>query len=494
MDGSALPPVSGASLPPDALEDGNERPGSRQRASERAGELFSDFAKEDGTLAVSALGDLLSAVDISCSPDTCMRVVNTVAGPHAESMTRDQALAAVGMISTESTTGGPPGSPPQTQSQPPIPPSQQQQPPILPSSSSSGAAAAATAAGPFRLESAPPSSSHSYLGNPGVGGGEGNGNGPSRPFRRILTKNRSYLETGALHLDEAVVQYMAKLEEHRRKCEVEGRYQEAKLASRRLADLRTAQVDSLRQELASNQARELEEVHAVYEEEAAKFHQLWDQRMRDYGVNLTKALEDLKNSHTAQLAAYVEELQRKKPTRARPSRDYLVQREMQDKLVKAKLYGRATKVKSMADELYQAELETTVAAWEAESKLKIAKLQSKQQNEYEVLLQRGSKGRDELELKRLAETERRTLRFRNIVSELEQLHKKELAYFIATHPHKPILPFLPKIFILNGLSQLELAHLENFLDAQVLAGKATPLKDPGAFRRKREQLFSLSLS
>ncbi|GLI59263.1 hypothetical protein VaNZ11_001110 [Volvox africanus] len=471
MDGSALPPVSGASLPPDAPEDGNERPGSRQRASERAGELFSEFAKEDGTLAVSALGDLLSAVDISSSPDTCMRVVSTVAGPHAESMTRDQALAIVGMISTEHNTGGGSFSPPQTQSQAPVQPSQQQQQqqqtPILPSSSSLGTAAAApaaAAAGPFRLDLAPPSSSHSYLGNAGVGGGEGSGNGPSRPFRRILTKNRSYLETGALHLDEAVVQYMAKLEEHRRKCEVEGRYQEAKLASRRLADLRTAQVDSLRQELASNQSRELEEVHAVYEEEAAKFHQLWDQRMRDYGINLTKALEDLKNSHTTQLAAYVDDLQRKKPTRARPSRDYLVQREMQDKLVKAKLYGRATKVKSMADELYQAELETTVAAWEAESKLKIAKLQSKQQNEYEVLLQRGSKGRDELELKRLAETERRTLRFRNIVSELEQLHK------------------------------LELAHLENFLDAQVLAGKATPLKDPGAFRRKREQLFSLSLS
>lgn len=49
-------------------------------------------------------------------------------------------------------------------------------------------------------------------------------------------------QTGAMQLDEAVVQYMTKLEEHRRKCEVEGRYQEAKLASRRLADLRTAQV------------------------------------------------------------------------------------------------------------------------------------------------------------------------------------------------------------------------------------------------------------
>ncbi len=90
MDGSALPPVNGASLP-DAPEDIPEPPGSRQRASERAGEVYSDFAQEDGTLAVSSLGDLLSAVDISSSPDTCMRVITTLAGPAAESMSRDQA-------------------------------------------------------------------------------------------------------------------------------------------------------------------------------------------------------------------------------------------------------------------------------------------------------------------------------------------------------------------------------------------------------------------
>lgn len=96
--------------------------------------------------------------------------------------------------------------------------------------------------------------------------------------------------------------------------------------------------------------------------------------------------------------------------------DYLAQRDVQDKLAKAQLYMRASKVKEMADELYHAELEATLAAWEAESKLKIAKFQTKQQLEFEALLQRGAKGRDELELKRVGETERRTLRFRNIVA------------------------------------------------------------------------------
>ena len=41
---------------------------------------------------------------------------------------------------------------------------------------------------------------------------------------------------------------------------------------------------------------------------------------------------------------------------------------------------------------------------------------------------------------------------------------------------------------LESLHKLEVVSLENFLDGQVLAGKATPLED--GFRRKREQLFS----
>lgn len=41
---------------------------------------------------------------------------------------------------------------------------------------------------------------------------------------------------------------------------------------------------------------------------------------------------------------------------------------------------------------------------------------------------------------------------------------------------------------LESLHKLEVVSLENFLDGQVLAGKATSLED--GFRRKREQLFS----
>lgn len=148
------------------------------------------------------------------------------------------------------------------------------------------------------------------------------------PFKKILSKNRDYLGTGHLVYDEAVVAYMRKLEEHRRKCEADKRYAEAKAAAERLADLKTAQVrqggvppralqtgielagglpeayrsyDSyrvelhsqhalimhygllqvvrLRQELVVVQTRELAEVQRVYEEETRKFFAVWEGRI-----------------------------------------------------------------------------------------------------------------------------------------------------------------------------------------------------------------------
>lgn len=61
-------------------------------------------------------------------------------------------------------------------------------------------------------------------------------------------------------------------------------------------------------------------------------------------------------------------------------------------------------------------MEATHASFEAEQRLRLAKFTARQQQEFEALLQRGARGRDELELRRVSEMERRTLRFRNIVS------------------------------------------------------------------------------
>lgn len=47
----------------------------------------------------------------------------------------------------------------------------------------------------------------------------------------------------------------------------------------------------MRQDLVSNQGRELGEVQAVYGEETAKFHQMWDGRIREYAASVQKVGE-----------------------------------------------------------------------------------------------------------------------------------------------------------------------------------------------------------
>lgn len=54
--------------------------------------------------------------------------------------------------------------------------------------------------------------------------------------------------------------------------------------------------------------------------------------------------------------------------------------------------------------------------------MKVAKLTAKQQLEIEALSTRGLRGRDELELRRASDAEKRTFRFRNVVTVREQGH------------------------------------------------------------------------
>lgn len=95
--------------------------------------------------------------------------------------------------------------------------------------------------------------------------------------------------------------------------------------------------------------------------------------------------------------------------------EYLNQKRIEESLAKNRQYQRAVEVRSAAEDLFNTEMEAAQAAYEAEQRLRVAKFTAKQQQEFEALLQRGARGRDELELKRAAETERRNYRFRNIV-------------------------------------------------------------------------------
>lgn len=56
---------------------------------------------------------------------------------------------------------------------------------------------------------------------------------PKIAFKRFLSQSRTYLETGFVTADDAVLTYMIKLYEHKRKCEQAGKFGEAMAATKR---------------------------------------------------------------------------------------------------------------------------------------------------------------------------------------------------------------------------------------------------------------------
>jgi hypothetical protein len=94
--------------------------------------------------------------------------------------------------------------------------------------------------------------------------------GPGSPSSSLngskcLSQRRPYMETGRINLQDAVTNYMQKLEDHKKKCEAQGRYPEAQAAAKRLQDLRTQQAAKLRTELVTQQKVEVEQVRWVTE-------------------------------------------------------------------------------------------------------------------------------------------------------------------------------------------------------------------------------------
>ncbi|GMH37720.1 hypothetical protein BSKO_05593 [Bryopsis sp. KO-2023] len=275
---------------------------------------------------------------------------------------------------------------------------------------------------------------------------------PVSPSRKFLTQRRPYMESGYLGHEEAIVSYIAKLQEHKKKCERESRYTEAQAAAGRLHELKTTEAERRCQDMLERHRAELKEVDQAFLEERTQLNRMWDLRIQHFEADFEKQVEKLKTQQFQESQEFWLEQGRRRPVRPKYSRDLLNKRKIEEYLAKQGEYTRAHAVKEAADSMETAEMQTTIAAFEAELRLKEHKLVNKHQQEMEAMIQRGARGRAELEIQRVEETERRGQRFKNVVSELQNLQK------------------------------LEVVHLENFLESQAQAGKRDPLPE-SSFRR-----------
>uniref|UniRef100_A0A7S0R1E2 Uncharacterized protein n=1 Tax=Pyramimonas obovata TaxID=1411642 RepID=A0A7S0R1E2_9CHLO len=252
---------------------------------------------------------------------------------------------------------------------------------------------------------------------------------------------RTYLESGNITEDEAVLSFMRALEDHKKKCEKEGKYMEARTAAKRLHDLKLHEEQKHITEMKTRHETEFNDAHRAFAMEQEQHNRMWDAKLQDYEDSVAEQLNRLKQMQLEKLEKFFHEAEIKRPRRPQFSKQLLNQRKIQEALAKQSKYEEAEAVKKMADKMEAAEMEATQGTYEAEVALREQQLRVKQTQEMEALLHRGARGRDELQHTRKLDMERRQQRFKNVMNEL------------------------------HNLQRLEHVQLEHFLEQQSVAGK-----------------------
>lgn len=101
------------------------------------------------------------------------------------------------------------------------------------------------------------------------------------PEKQQLDAQAAELEPTESNIDE----FIEILDQHRKKCEKEGKYVEAEMAKNRINEIKAQEVQKSRDNLRSKQLSERLEVEEAHMLEFNQFNQLWDKKMQEFQQN-----------------------------------------------------------------------------------------------------------------------------------------------------------------------------------------------------------------
>lgn len=84
------------------------------------------------------------------------------------------------------------------------------------------------------------------------------------------------------------------LQAFQQKCEVEGKYGEAKLAQEKMEEIRVKEMQTQENNIHAFQEEELAQVENAQKEQFVEFNKVWDRYMVDYEATALESLEKLK--------------------------------------------------------------------------------------------------------------------------------------------------------------------------------------------------------
>ena len=251
------------------------------------------------------------------------------------------------------------------------------------------------------------------------------GRSPGTKKTKDIVAQKSYLMNGMLTEDQAILDFLVALDQHRKKCEREGKYIEARTTARRLQELKLHEEEKRKREMKQRQQTELSEAEQGYVQELESHAKIWEEREKAFEEGFSKQLAALEQNHAKVLEGFRQECGNRAPRRPQYSKQLLNQRRVQDYLGRQAKHLEAENVKRMTDRMEDAEMCATLASYDAEVNLKEQQLRLKLQQEVDATMQRAARGRDEMARSKEQDLERRTQRFKNTTKELQSIQRLE---------------------------------------------------------------------
>ena len=113
----------------------------------------------------------------------------------------------------------------------------------------------------------------------------------------FIQKNAAQSGIINISADNKVLDFLRLLEEYRKKCEIEGNYQEAKKARGKFDELLRKETVRQKNNIRAAQEQELQNIEAAQKAQFLEFSQAWDNYMSDYEATAYLSLEKLKEKH-----------------------------------------------------------------------------------------------------------------------------------------------------------------------------------------------------
>lgn len=104
--------------------------------------------------------------------------------------------------------------------------------------------------------------------------------------------------------DQAILDFLLALDHHRKKCEREGKYIEARMTAKRLQELKLHEEEKRKREMKARQQLELSQAEKAYVAELEQHSTLWDEKEKKFEEQYNIQMESLKKSHAETLEQF----------------------------------------------------------------------------------------------------------------------------------------------------------------------------------------------